>query len=67
MKMLSNIFVKRKWDFRILFASGGMPSSHSTFCTALTTLVAICHGITDSLFLVCLGFSLIVMYDAIGV
>ncbi|PPS07360.1 hypothetical protein GOBAR_AA13285 [Gossypium barbadense] len=58
---------ERKWDFRILFASGGMPSSHSALCTASTTSVAICHGIADSLFPVCLGFSLIVMYDAIGV
>ncbi|XVF22376.1 hypothetical protein REPUB_Repub12eG0167200 [Reevesia pubescens] len=67
LKMFLNFFIERKWDFRILFASGGMPSSHSALCTALTTSVAICHGIADSLFPVCLGFSLIVMYDAIGV
>ncbi|KAE8662455.1 hypothetical protein F3Y22_tig00113337pilonHSYRG00091 [Hibiscus syriacus] len=67
MKVFLNFFVERKWDLRILFASGGMPSSHSALCTALTTSVAICHGISDSLFPVCLGFSLIVMYDAIGV
>ncbi|KAK9018553.1 hypothetical protein V6N11_001524 [Hibiscus sabdariffa] len=67
MKVFLNFFVERKWDFRILFASGGMPSSHSALCTALTTSVAICHGVADSLFPVCLGFSLIVMYDAIGV
>jgi acid phosphatase family membrane protein YuiD len=66
-KMVLNFFVERKWDLRILFASGGMPSSHSALCTALTTSVALCHGIADSLFPVCLGFSLIVMYDAIGV
>ncbi|XP_012481014.1 uncharacterized protein LOC105795906 isoform X1 [Gossypium raimondii] len=66
-KIFLNFFIERKWDFRILFASGGMPSSHSALCTALTTSVAICHGIADSLFPVCLGFSLIVMYDAIGV
>ncbi|KAI9078737.1 hypothetical protein K1719_039324 [Acacia pycnantha] len=29
--------------------------------------LGICHGVADSLFPVCLGFSLIVMYDAIGV
>ncbi|XP_030540992.1 uncharacterized protein LOC115748603 isoform X2 [Rhodamnia argentea] len=29
--------------------------------------VALCHGMADSMFPVCLGFSLIVMYDAIGV
>ncbi|CAI0469645.1 unnamed protein product [Linum tenue] len=66
-KVCLNFFVERRWDFRILFASGGMPSSHSALCTALTTSVAFCHGVADSLFPVCLGFSLIVMYDAIGV
>ncbi|GAB4861590.1 hypothetical protein Ancab_036783 [Ancistrocladus abbreviatus] len=66
-KVILNFFVERKWDLRILFASGGMPSSHSALCTALTTSVAICHGVADSLFPVCLGFSLIVMYDATGV
>ncbi|XP_028092264.1 uncharacterized protein LOC114292484, partial [Camellia sinensis] len=66
-KVILNFFVERKWDLRIMFASGGMPSSHSALCTALTTSVAICHGVADSLFPVCLGFSLIVMYDAIGV
>ncbi|KAM3016884.1 hypothetical protein FF2_000842 [Malus domestica] len=67
MKVLLNFFVERKWDFRILYSSGGMPSSHSALCTALTTSVALCHGVADSLFPVSLGFSLIVMYDAIGV
>lgn len=67
MKVFLNFCVERKWDFKIMFASGGMPSSHSALCTALTTSVAVCHGVADSLFPVCLGFSLIVMYDAIGV
>ncbi|CAA0831371.1 Acid phosphatase/vanadium-dependent haloperoxidase-related protein [Striga hermonthica] len=66
-KVFLNFCVERKWDFRLMFASGGMPSSHSALCMALTTSVAICHGVADSLFPVCLGFSLIVMYDAIGV
>ncbi|KAF8032440.1 hypothetical protein BT93_D1380 [Corymbia citriodora subsp. variegata] len=66
-KVILNFFVERIWDLRILFACGGMPSSHSALCTALTTSVALCHGMADSLFPVCLGFSLIVMYDAIGV
>ncbi|KAK7258502.1 hypothetical protein RIF29_24081 [Crotalaria pallida] len=66
-KVLLNFFVERKWNLRLLCASGGMPSSHSALCTALTTAVALCHGVADSLFPVCLGFSLIVMYDAIGV
>ncbi|MCL7046608.1 hypothetical protein MKW94_010139 [Papaver nudicaule] len=67
MKMFINFCFDRKWDFRVIFASGGMPSSHSALCTALTTSVALSHGVADSMFPVCLGFSLIVMYDAIGV
>ncbi|KAF8413329.1 hypothetical protein HHK36_001308 [Tetracentron sinense] len=67
MKVFLIFIMKRKWDFRNLFASGGMPSSHSALCTALTTSVALFHGVADSLFPVCLGFSLIVMYDAIGI
>ncbi|KAB1219614.1 putative membrane protein YuiD [Morella rubra] len=66
-KVFLNFFVEKKWDLRILYSSGGMPSSHSALCTAMTTSVALCHGVADSLFSVCLGFSLIVMYDAIGV
>ncbi|XP_074330284.1 uncharacterized protein LOC141667625 [Apium graveolens] len=67
MKLFLHFLFERKWDLRILCSSGGMPSSHSALCTALTASVAICHGVADSLFPVCLGFSLIVMYDAIGV
>jgi Divergent PAP2 family len=66
-KVFLNFFMERKWDLGIFFSSGGMPSSHSSLCTALTASVAFCHGVSDSLFPVCLGFSSIVMYDAIGV
>ncbi|XP_020582064.1 uncharacterized protein LOC110025759 isoform X2 [Phalaenopsis equestris] len=67
MKVALNFFVDRRLDMGILFSCGGMPSSHSALCMALTASVAFCHGVGDSLFAVCLGFSLIVMYDAIGV
>jgi len=49
------------------FDSGGMPSSHSSLCSAVTTAVAIHHGLSSSLFAACLCFSVIVMYDAMGV
>ena len=73
-KALLTSVVERRWDLRMLFSSGGMPSSHTALCTALTALctaltasVALCHGVSDALFPVCLGFTLIVMYDATGV
>ncbi|KAL6851652.1 hypothetical protein ACP4OV_020216 [Aristida adscensionis] len=66
-KAVLTSFVERRWDPRMLFSSGGMPSSHTALCTALTASVALCHGVSDALFPVCLGFTLIVMYDATGV
>ncbi|KAJ7530270.1 hypothetical protein O6H91_15G087200 [Diphasiastrum complanatum] len=67
MKVFTTYFVERRWDFKMILGSGGMPSSHSALCVGLTTSVALCHGVSDALFPVCLGFSLIVMYDATGV
>ncbi|XP_002967232.2 uncharacterized protein LOC9631686 [Selaginella moellendorffii] len=66
-KVLTTYVVYRRWDLRMLVGSGGMPSSHSALCLGLTTSVALSHGVGDALFPVCLGFSLIVMYDATGV
>ncbi|CAM6127392.1 unnamed protein product [Calypogeia fissa] len=66
-KVFTYYMVVRKWDFKMLVGSGGMPSSHSALCFALSTSVAVVHGVGDALFPVCLGFTLIVMYDAAGV
>lgn len=54
-------------DWRMLFASGGMPSSHSAMCCGITTSVALLHGFAGPLFPICLAFTLIVMYDATSV
>lgn len=49
------------------FDSGGMPSSHSSLCSAMTMAVALKHGLGSSLFAACTCFTVIVMYDAMGV
>eukprot|EP00252_Welwitschia_mirabilis_P002928 TRINITY_DN12932_c0_g1_i2.p1 TRINITY_DN12932_c0_g1~~TRINITY_DN12932_c0_g1_i2.p1 ORF type:complete len:252 (-),score=31.18 TRINITY_DN12932_c0_g1_i2:93-848(-) len=67
LKVFTTFVVERRWDLKMLVSSGGMPSSHAALCVGLTTSVALCHGVSDALFPVCLGFSLIVMYDAAGV
>lgn len=67
LKVFTTLYKEGRLDIRKLVASGGMPSSHSSLCVALTTSVAIVHGVSGSLFPVALGFSLIVMYDAAGV
>ena len=53
--------------FSDLFASGGMPSSHSAAVCALSAAIAYVHGISSPLFAISATFSAIVMYDAGGV
>lgn len=54
-------------DFSRIFMSGGMPSSHSSFVTSLSTVVGIDRGFDSIEFAICTVFGLIVMYDASGV
>lgn len=59
-------FKNHKFMWKRLFnGSGGMPSSHSSICFSITTLVGIEQGI-GPLFGACLVFSLIIAYDAMG-
>lgn len=54
-------------DFPRIFMSGGMPSSHSSFVTSLSTSVGIYSGFDSVEFVISVVFALIVMYDASGV
>lgn len=58
---------EKRVDFSRIFMSGGMPSSHSSFVTSLSTLVGIYKGFDSVEFAICTVFALIVMYDASGV
>ncbi|HEY9886360.1 MAG TPA: divergent PAP2 family protein [Vampirovibrionales bacterium] len=66
-KILFNFIRLKKFDFGILFRTGGMPSSHSAMVTSLATSVALIDGWTNVSFALAVCFSLIVMYDASGV
>ncbi|MFT9848951.1 divergent PAP2 family protein [Aneurinibacillus sp. REN35] len=57
----------RKWDWRLAFSTGGMPSSHSAAVTALTTAVGLTEGFGSSYFAIAVIFSIIIMFDAAGV
>lgn len=56
---------KLKWG-RLLNGSGGMPSSHTTFVFALTTMIFLNVGYASPMFALALVFSLIVAYDSFG-
>lgn len=51
---------------RFFDGMGGMPSTHSTLVSSLSTIVYLNYGIS-SFFAVTLIFSLIVIYDSMGV
>lgn len=57
----------KKFDIALAVSSGGMPSSHSSFVTALSTTIGIQNGFDSSIFAVCFVISMVVMYDAAGV
>lgn len=54
-------------DFRQLYRSGSMPSSHSAAAVALTTVIGCRDGTDNGLFAITLLFAAIVMYDAVMV
>lgn len=57
----------KKWNWGLLLSPGGMPSSHSAAVTALSTAVAMEHGVQSTVFAICVIFGMIVMFDAAGV
>ncbi len=67
LKVLFVLIKYKKIDFTRFIGSGGMPSSHSAFVTAMSFGVGEKMGYSTELFAVCAIFSLIVMYDASGV
>ena len=58
---------KKQLDLRYLIGSGGMPSSHSAFVTALATSVGFLEGPGSVAFAISVVFALVVIYDAAGV
>ncbi len=57
----------RKINFKRFFETGGMPSSHASTASTLTTIVGLQSGFNSIIFAVALYFSLVIMYDAAGI
>lgn len=56
---------KLKWG-RLFNGSGGMPSSHTSFSTSLTTIMGLQFGFDSPFFAIPLVFTLIIAYDSMG-
>jgi acid phosphatase family membrane protein YuiD len=57
----------KKLDFSGFFSTGGMPSSHATFACSIAAAIGLVEGWTSSVFLLSVGFALVVVRDAFGV
>ncbi|MCB6982017.1 divergent PAP2 family protein [Peptostreptococcus anaerobius] len=58
---------EKKFDLTRIITSGGMPSSHSSFVTCLSTMLGVKYGFNSDMFAIAAVFSFIIMYDASGV
>jgi len=65
-KILTVAFKKRTFKWTILFATGGMPSSHSSTVVAMATSVGLIDGFDSTTYAISVCFATVVMFDAAG-
>ena len=66
-KTVINCIITRSFNPERLIGSGGMPSSHSAFVTALAVSAFKYEGPASPAFAICFVLAFVVMYDAMGV
>lgn len=66
-KVPIRLITKKEWRPHLIFSTGGMPSSHSAFVTALATAIALVDGIKSTTFAIAFCFAAVVIFDAMGV
>jgi acid phosphatase family membrane protein YuiD len=60
-------FLNKRWNWGIIFSSGGLPSSHSSLMTAVTLTIGLQEGFGSPVFALSAAVAMIVIYDAAGV
>ena len=66
-KVIYDLIVTKKFNFKRIMGAGGMPSSHSAVVTGLATLIGRYEGVGTPIFAISTIFAFVVMYDACGV
>lgn len=66
-KVIRGMLREKRFNFRWIFDTGGMPSSHSATVASLATAMGLYYGFVSMPFLMTLIFTLITMFDAAGV
>lgn len=66
-KILAHLVLNKEFKVSLLWATGGMPSSHSATVTSLATSVGLIKGFSGVEFAIAASFASVVMYDAAGI
>jgi len=67
LKLPIQYLFSKKWYPSLIFSTGGMPSSHSAFVTALTLAIALTEGVKTPYFAISFVLAGVVIHDAIGI
>lgn len=67
LKMALGAIRLRRFDFRWLIGTGGMPSTHAAGVTALSLTIGFQAGFNSPLFAAAAAFTVITLFDAQGV
>jgi len=65
-KLLSTL-IKKDFDLKRIFGTGGMPSSHTCFVVSLCAVIGKTAGVESAAFGISFAFAIVVMIDAAGV
>ncbi len=66
-KVVRGMKREKRFNFRWLFDTGGMPSSHSASVASLATVVGLYYGFHSIPALMAFVYSIVIMFDAAGV
>jgi len=66
-KLFVGFIRQKKFDFRWLVGTGGMPSSHAAGASCLATAIGLDYGFGSVHFALAASFAIVVMFDAQGV
>lgn len=66
-KVIWDLIVTNKFNFKRILGAGGMPSSHSAVAMSIATMIGKKEGIQSPIFALSIVFAFVVMYDAAGV
>jgi len=66
-KVFLGVLKTKRFDFRWLIGTGGMPSAHASGASALAITAGFDYGFNSAIFALAVVFAIVTMFDAQGV